>query len=288
MPNDHIILKGLEIFAYHGVYPEEQKNGQKFYINAALCLDTRKAGQSDDLAFSVHYGEVCHFIDRFMKEHTFCLLETVAERMSEALLLAFPLLESVRLEICKPDAPIGLPFSSVSVEIERGWHTAYIALGSNMGDRRRILEEAVAQIKQHALFKVGAISSFIVTKPYGGVEQEDFLNAAMQVKTLLLPEELLEFLQQIEQRAGRERLVHWGPRTLDLDILFYDDIVYDSRRLTIPHADMHNRDFVLMPMNEIAPYKRHTVLGKTVCQMLEELQGAPTFSAQHLLQPKIP
>lgn len=269
---DKIKIQDLEVFAYHGVYPEENEQGQNFYINATLFLATRKAGQSDDLALSVNYGEVCHFINAYMKQHTFKLIETVAERMAEAILLQFPLIEAIRLEIRKPSAPVGLPFVSVSVEIERKWHTAYIAIGSNIGNKQQYITNAITQIKEHALLNVTKISELLVTKPYGGVEQDDFLNGVMEVKTLLSPEELLDFLHEVEQKAGRERLIHWGPRTLDLDIIFYDDIIYDSETLTIPHADMHNRDFVLIPMNEIAPYQRHAVSGKTVCQMLQELR----------------
>lgn len=269
---DKIKIEDLEVFAYHGVYPEENENGQNFYINATLYLQTREAGKSDNLTLSVHYGEVCHFMNDFMKQHTFQLIETVAERMAEAVLLQFPLIEALQLEIRKPSAPIGLPFASVSVEIERAWHTAYIAIGSNMGDKQQYIEQAIEKIKKHPLLNVISVSKLLVTKPYGGVEQEDFLNGAMEIRTLLLPEELLDFLHEIEQQAGRERLIHWGPRTLDLDIIFYDNLVYDSETLTIPHADMHNREFVLIPMNDIAPYKRHAVLGKTVHQMLNELQ----------------
>lgn len=271
MTGDKIKIEDLEVFAYHGVYPEENEKGQHFYINADLFLHTREAGLRDDLAYSVHYGEVCHFMNCFMKQHTFRLIETAAEKLAEAVLLAFPLLEGVRLEIRKPEAPIGLPFASVSVEITRRWHTAYLSIGSNMGERRQYIEDALEQIREHPLFKLQKTSSIIETKPYGGVEQGDFLNAAAEVRTLLPPEELLAFLQELEQKAGRERIVRWGPRTLDLDILLYDDLIYDSSVLTIPHADMHNRDFVLIPLNEIAPYKRHTVLGKTVCRMLAEL-----------------
>ena len=101
--------------------------------------------------------------------------------------------------------------------------------------------------------------------------QPDFLNGMIQVKTLLTPWELLELLHQIEQRAGRERLVHWGPRTLDLDIIFYDDWVVDTKELQIPHPDMQNRDFVLKPLAELAPFLRHPLQNKTVRQMLEEL-----------------
>lgn len=268
---DKIKIEDLEVFAYHGVFPEENEAGQNFYINADLYLETRSAGLSDELTLSVHYGEVCHFMNDFMKAHTYKLIETVAEKLAEAMLLQFPLIESLRLEIRKPSAPIGLPFRSVSVEIERGWHTAYVAIGSNMGNKQEYIETALLQIKKHPLLNITKVSEIITTKPYGGVEQDDFRNGVMEIRTLLPPEELLVFLHEIEQHAGRERLIHWGPRTLDLDIIFYDDLVYDSETLTIPHPDMQNRDFVLKPMQEIAPYKRHPISGKTVSQMLEEV-----------------
>src|SRR5699024_2987577 len=120
--------------------------------------------------------------------------------------------------------------------------------------------------------RVQRVSSFIVTPPYGGVEQGDFLNGCLELRTRLEPMELLELLHGIESAAGRERLVHWGPRTLDLDILFYDGLVLDSSELTIPHPDMANRAFVLVPLSELAPQLRHPLTKKTVRQMLDELK----------------
>ena len=103
------------------------------------------------------------------------------------------------------------------------------------------------------------------------MEQEDFLNGAVELETLYAPEELLDVLHTIEQAAKRERLVHWGPRTLDLDILFYDDLVQDDPALTLPHPDMHNRDFVLRPMAELAPHFMHPLLRMTMTQLLNAL-----------------
>ncbi len=269
---DRITIRNLEVFANHGVFPEENALGQKFVFTITMHLNTRRAGQNDELTASIHYGEVSHFVQRFVQEHTWKLLETVAERLAEALLLEYPLMEQVDVEVQKPWAPIGLPLETVSVAITRGWHTAYIALGSNLGDKRAYLDGAVRQLGERSDCRVIRVSDYLITAPYGGVEQDDFLNGALELKTLLPPEELLHRLHEIEAAAGRERLIHWGPRTLDLDILLYDDVVLDSPDLHIPHREMALRDFVLIPMAQIAPWKRHPLLRRTMAELLEALR----------------
>lgn len=268
---DEIRIKQLEVFAHHGVFPEENRLGQKFVVSAALRTDLRKAGLSDDLTLSMDYGAVCAEIQQFLTQHTFRLLETAAEQLCAYLLRTLPLLESIQLEIEKPWAPIGLPLKTASVSIERGWYTAYIALGSNLGDKKAYLDGAVQALRNDENIRLGAVSDYIVTAPYGGVEQDDFLNAVLCVRTLLPPHELLDRLHEIEQAAKRERLVHWGPRTLDLDILFYDDIILADETLHIPHPEIPKRDFVLRPLAQIAPYFVHPVYRRTVTELLEQL-----------------
>lgn len=270
---DQIKITDLEVFANHGVFPEENKLGQKFLVSAVLYTDTRKAGKTDDLTASIHYGEVSAFITKYMKEHTYQLLERVAETLAEEMLKSISGLCKIDLEIKKPWAPVGLPLKTVSVKISREWHTTYIALGSNIGDSETYLNEAVEKIGQIPTCTVEKVSSYLVTEPYGVTDQPDFLNACLKLRTLLYPEELLKELNRIEKEAGRERIIHWGPRTLDLDIMLYDDIVLEEDDLCIPHVEMHKRSFVLEPLAEIAPYKRHPVYGKTVREMLEEIQA---------------
>lgn len=270
---DQIKITDLEVFANHGVFPEENKLGQKFLVSAVLYTDTRKAGKTDDLTASIHYGEVSAFITKYMKEHTYQLLERVVETLAEEMLKSISGLCKIDLEIKKPWAPVGLPLKTVSVKISREWHTTYIALGSNIGDSETYLNEAVEKIGQIPTCTVEKVSSYLVTEPYGVTDQPDFLNACLKMRTLLYPEELLKELNRIEKEAGRERIIHWGPRTLDLDILLYDDIVLEEDDLCIPHVEMHKRSFVLEPLAEIAPYKRHPVYGKTVREMLEEIQA---------------
>ena len=269
---DEIRIDNLEIYGWHGVYPEEKKQGQRFYVNAVLFLDTRPAGVSDDLDQSVNYGEVCHDLTKWFRNSSYNLLEAVAEGLAGRLLLEYPRIREVTLEIKKPEAPIGLPFESVSVRIHRGWHKVYLSIGSNMGDREEYLWGAVDALKKAHEVRNLRVSSFLETKPYGGVEQDDFLNAAIALETTLSPKELLDRLHEIEAKADRKREIHWGPRTLDLDILFYDKLVYEDDELIIPHVDLQNREFVLKPLMELAPNYRHPILGKTVTEMLGELQ----------------
>lgn len=269
---DEIRIENLEFFANHGVYPEETRLGQKFLVSLTMYTNTRHAGVSDDLENSTNYGEVSHFITAFMKEHTYRLIEAAAEHLAEAILLRYPLVEGVTLELKKPWAPVGLPLDTVSVKITRFWHTAYIALGSNLGDKKAYLDGAVQALGEVPGCRVEKVSSYLITAPYGGVEQDDFLNGALKLRTLLPPQELLEELHKIEQAAHRERLVHWGPRTLDLDILLYDDEVLETDTLIIPHVEMQLRDFVLRPMAQIAPNLRHPILHRTMMQLLTDLE----------------
>lgn len=269
---DRIKIENLEVFAYHGVFPEEREKGQPFYINAVLSVNTRKAGLEDNLDQSVNYGTVCHFMDSFMRENTYNLIEAAAERLAEAVLLAFPLIREICLEVRKPHAPVGLPFASVSVEIKRRWHKAYLAMGANLGDREGCIRRAVEAMEQEERIRVLQVSSLIKTTPYGGVAKEEFLNGAMEIETLFTPEELLDYLHTLEAAAGRERKEHWGDRTLDLDILLYEELVQWTERLTIPHMDMANRTFVLKPLAEIAPYAMHPVYRQTVGMLLDGLE----------------
>ncbi len=268
---DEIHIENLQFFANHGVFSEETALGQKFVVSAVLYSDLQSAGRSDDLTESTHYGEVSQFMVGFLQEHTYKLIEAAAEQLAWAVLEAFPLVRGISLEIKKPWAPVKLPLDYVSVKITRFWHRCYIALGSNLGDKKGYLDMAVSRLSQSEGCRVKKVADYIVTEPYGGVEQDDFLNSCLELETLLSPAELLTLLHEIEAAADRKREIHWGPRTLDLDILLYDDLVMDSEALTIPHVEMHKRDFVLTPLAQIAPWVRHPVFGKTIKELKEEL-----------------
>ncbi|MCI5958504.1 MAG: 2-amino-4-hydroxy-6-hydroxymethyldihydropteridine diphosphokinase [Lachnospiraceae bacterium] len=268
---DQIRIDRLKVFAHHGVYPEESQQGQNFYVSAILDVDTREAGLKDELSESVDYGSVCMFIDKYMKANTYKLLEAVAENLAREILLKYLPVQSITLKISKPQAPIPLPFDDVSVTVKRGWHEAYIGLGSNLGDRNDYIEQALEMLENENDIYMLRTSELIETKAYGGVATEDFINGVVKIRTLLNPYELLRVCHMIEREAKRERDVHWGNRTLDLDILFYDDLILSDEYLTIPHIDIKNRDFVLVPMAEIAPGFVHPVYRLTMKDMKENL-----------------
>lgn len=146
--------------------------------------------------------------------------------------------------------------------------TAYIALGSNLGDKEKNLRRALLLLTQQGV-EVVKVSDFLKTEPYGVTDQPQFLNAVCEVRTNLAPMALLDVLLATELAMGRVRLRHWGERNIDLDLLLYDNVVLDTERLRLPHPDMQNRDFVLLPLAEIAPESMHPVLQKTISELKE-------------------
>lgn len=264
-------MKDFEVLACHGVNPEEKANPQRFVISVEIFADISAAAESDDLNKTVSYSAVKKLVARFATQNSFDLIETLAARLAEEMLKSFELAQGVCVKVKKPDAPMSGKFDYAAVKTELRWHKIYLSLGSNESDREAHLDFAVNALCGDPAFKNVRESGRIVTAPYGGAADKPFLNSVVDADTYLAPERLLNKLHDIEAADGRTREVRWGNRTLDIDIIFYDDIIYDKNGLSIPHYDMINRDFVLKPLVELAPYKVHPLLGKRVCELLDEL-----------------
>jgi len=163
-------------------------------------------------------------------------------------------------------------------------NTAYLALGSNIDDRRENMRNAIKQIAGHASNRIVRASSIYSTKPVGVEDQPDFLNAVIAIETTLSPTELLLFCQDVEKKLGRKRTFKWGPRVIDIDILLYDDVAVQDENLFIPHPYMMERAFVLIPLAEIAPdldlpgdIKAFDAAGKINCDGIEIFEQGAWF-----------
>lgn len=156
--------------------------------------------------------------------------------------------------------------------------TVYLGLGSNLGDRRANLEAGLARLAAVPGVSLERVAAFRETRPVGGPEgQGDFLNTACVVETEMAPEELLKAIHEIERDAGRRRAeeTRWGPRTLDIDILLWDDLVMATPELAIPHPRLAEREFVLEPLAELAPTLAHPVEKTTIAHLLQRIRQTP-------------
>ncbi len=151
-------------------------------------------------------------------------------------------------------------------------HSAIIAIGTNLGNKKKNIETAIKKIAQKGI-NVTKQAKFYETAPYGYMEQPAFLNTAIEIKTDLSPKKLLDTLLKIENEMGRVRKVHWGSRIIDLDIIFFDNLIIDEKNLKVPHPDMQNRIFVLKPLMDISPYRVHPIFCETVKTLFEKLRN---------------
>ncbi len=269
---EQILVQGLQVFGYHGVYEQEKEEGQTFLVNCVMDTSFASAIHSDDVGETVDYGTVCLFIKKYFEEKAYDLLEKVADELATSIMYAFPGIEKIQIQITKPNAPIPMEFESVGVRVEKKWHKVALAIGSNMGDKEKYLTNALETLIANPDIRNVIVSDYIETEPYGYVDQDKFLNGAVTLETLLSAEDLLIFLHEIEAKAERKREIHWGPRTLDLDILLYDDVCMHTKELTIPHIDMCNRMFVLEPLMQIAPGLVHPVRRRTIYDLYHILK----------------
>lgn len=256
MARDHVSVNGLRLMALVGVLPQEREAPQPVRVDLDLEVDLAEAGITDNLADSADYGAVASAVAETVRASTDLLLERLAARIAECV-LGFDHVEAATVTLTKLRPPIPEDIDSSSVRIVRSRaemgvparHRAIVALGSNLGDRAEYLRFALARLSN-----VVALSQVFETDPVGGPgDQGPYLNMVVIVDTDLDPFALLRRLLQIEAEAQRVRNVRWGPRTLDLDLIFYDDCTVTSEELTVPHPRFAERRFVLEPLAEVAP-----------------------------------
>ncbi|MDE6356122.1 MAG: 2-amino-4-hydroxy-6-hydroxymethyldihydropteridine diphosphokinase [Clostridia bacterium] len=249
---DKILIRGLTVSACHGVHGYEKTTPQKFIFDCDLYKDLTLAAQTDELENTVNYSAVCNAVAGLAKGNTFDLIEKLAYEAAYKILESFAV-ERADVTVYKPEAPVKHPFENVGVSMSAEWTTCFLSLGSSVGDKKNFLDTAVKKLEKTRGIRVEKVSSYIKTEPYGGVAQNEFLNCAVKIKTFLNPQRLLLEINRIEAECGRVRAVRWDDRTLDIDIIFFGDKIINDENLTVPHREYFKRDFVLVPLKEIAP-----------------------------------
>jgi len=257
MTTDTIILRELHFIARHGLLPVELEREQPFTVSLQLETPLDIAGRSDRLDDTVDYREIQRVVRGVIEGSHKRLIETLAEGIATAVLAAAPKVRAVTVELTKPRPPVDFQFAGVTARIRRerasprSPRTAFVSLGSNLGDRAALLRGAVARIEKCDGLSLLAQSAVSETAPVGVVDQPSFLNQVIAVVTTLSPEELLATLLRIEAEFGRVRTQRWGPRTLDLDLLAYEGETRATAFLELPHPRMLERSFITEPLREL-------------------------------------
>ena len=268
---DQLRIKDLEVYAYHGVFAAEKELGQRFVLDLILDYDMTRAAKTGDLTASIHYGELAQELVKWCQESKEDLIETLAYHLIGKIFQSYYLVEKVSLEVKKPWAPVPLPLDTCSVKLVRKKRKAFIALGSNQGSPVANLDAALEKMAEQNI-RILQISSRIETEPWGGVEQDPFLNQVVEVETWLNPEELMQTLLAIEADLGRVREIKWGPRVIDLDILYIGQEELYSPNLIVPHPYVAERAFVLQSLVEIAPHFVDPVQKKSIHQLWDAVE----------------
>ena len=267
---DQLRIKDLEVYAYHGVFPAEKELGQRFVLDLWVDYEMTRAARTGDLEASIHYGILAEQLTEWMQAEKIDLIETVAFQLVQKIFESYAFVEKVRLELKN----LGLLFLAIRDlfgDNRTEKKTGLIGLGTNMGDKQLQLETALEKIKDRGI-RLLQTSTRIETEPWGGVEQDTFLNQVAEVETWMTPEDLLETLLAIEQEMGRVREVKWGPRVIDLDLLYMEDTICYSPSLILPHPYVAERAFVLESLNEIAPHFVDPVQRKPIRQLWEAVK----------------
>lgn len=249
---DVLELRGLRFNSHVGYYDFEQTAGQPFVIDLKLELGFAEAALDDDLQHAVNYAELADAVEALVTTAKDRLIEHLAERIARLVLEQAPRAVAVDVTVHKPEAPLTQSFTDVAIHLHRErWSPIVLALGSNLGDRLAHLQTALKSLAANPAIAHLRWSRVYESKAWGNTQQADFLNMVLTAETSLDPFALLDLCQQLETEAKRERHEHWGPRTLDVDIIDYAGLRLRTERLQLPHPYAAERDFVRIPWREL-------------------------------------
>ncbi len=282
-----IFVKNLVLYGYHGVNPEEKKEGQDFLFNVQVKIEKNSFKGEDSIENTVNYSQIIKAIKNVNKNNKFDLLETFAEKISEDIFKISFLIKEVKVKIEKIKPPINENLESVGVSYKlkkdtttkdisdlsskvsnklkkfensfgdlNKYNLIYLSLGTNIGNRLKNLKNAINALNNTKIFQILKISSVYETEPMYVRDQESFYNIVVlaKVSSDLNPFVIFGYLKGIEYLMGREKQeMKNGPRIIDIDILSIDEITLESDLLILPHPKLKERNFVLIPLLEIAP-----------------------------------
>lgn len=288
-----IIIKNLNLFGYHGVRESEKKNGQNFCFNIEILLNSSDIPDNDDLDNTLNYSRVIELIKDINSSQRCDLLETLSRIMAGRIMGMSFLIERVNIRIEKTSPPTKENLDSLGIEYvldrknfkssgksidgsdsrrepEPGVVDVYMSLGSNIGNKENNLKKAVELIDKNPNIRVLRVSSIYETEPMYLKDQNYFYNIVIKAKAEggIGPFEMLGFLKGIEFGFGRKKNTRYGPRIIDIDLLYFGEMFIDSDILTIPHPAIEDRKFVLVPLSEIAP--EFTIKGKKIEEFIEQ------------------
>ena len=271
---DRMQVTGIEAWAYHGVFDFERRDGQPFLIDVEWWSDLTAAARSDDLAATIDYSEVADYVLGLVQGEPVNLIETLAQRVREAVLARFPCTYA-RVSIHKPNAPLAVGFSDVVTttaiagpRLDR--RPVVFSVGSNIEPRQAYLQFAVTALAATCGIEQVRVSPLFDTVAQGP-PQPDFLNAILTAWSDLSAPQLLSRGLQIESLAHRTRQVEHGPRTLDIDLISVGEEVWNTPDLTLPHPRATRRAFVLLPWLVLDPAA--CLAGQPVRALAESVRG---------------
>ena len=261
-----IEIAGITTNTIIGCYPHERIAPQQIIIDLSISLYLLNWLQPDDLATTIDYDGLTNFIQQEVSSTNYQLLESLSKYLSNKILERYPIVNCVQLRLTKP-AICGVIAKNISVsyECKRKFKVA-LALGSNCDLAQQQIITAIEILGDYV--SNIQIGGFYETTPVGGIVQANFINTAITGYTDLKPEELLSKIKTIEKLMGKHEIIKNGPRMIDIDLILFDNLVYQHNFLQIPHKFAHLRDFVLQPLFDIVPHWVHPVENKTISQLL--------------------